>query len=106
MPRTTEGRVSQSKNRMLDLGSTHGIAARECASDTHGSLASGSSREAGSRHVVPAFKPKAYQPRHWAERNLLQGVPYYFFPGPTFEQYLADNNVKVVMQENCATVRS
>lgn len=53
-----------------------------------------------ARHVVPAFKPRAYQPQHWAERNLLQGVPYYFFPGPTFAQYLADNNVKMVMQEN------
>jgi hypothetical protein len=53
-----------------------------------------------ARHVVPAFKPKAYQPQHWAERNLLEGIPYYFFPGPTFAQYLADNNVDMLMQEN------
>lgn len=45
-------------------------------------------------------RPEAYQPQHWAELNLLQGVPYCFFPGPTFAQYLADKNVKMAMQKN------
>jgi len=51
-------------------------------------------------------RPEAYQPQHWAELNLLQGVPYYFFPGPTFAQYLADNNVKMALALALARVRS
>lgn len=53
-----------------------------------------------ARQVVPLFKPKAFQPQHWAERNMLQGIPYDWFPGATFTKYLADNAVNVVKQQN------
>lgn len=53
-----------------------------------------------ARYIVPLWHPKAFQPQHWAERNMLQGIPYDWFPGPTFTKYLADNNVAVVKQQN------
>lgn len=53
-----------------------------------------------ARWIVPLWRPKAFQPQHWAERNMLQGIPYDWFPGPTFTQYLADNSVNVVKQQN------
>lgn len=53
-----------------------------------------------ARVLFPLYHPKAFQPQHWAERNMLAGIPYDYFPGPTFTQFLADNNVAVVKQQN------
>lgn len=55
-----------------------------------------------ARQVVPAWRPKAFQPQHWAEldADLFQGIAYRWFPGATFTRYLADQGVSVVEQQN------
>jgi hypothetical protein len=53
-----------------------------------------------AKWIVPRWHPKVFQPQHWAEQNMLAGIPYDYYPGPAFSSYLSTNGVAVLKQQN------
>lgn len=54
-----------------------------------------------ARFIVPLWKPKAFQPQHWADRDdIFGGIPFEYVAGPTYTKYLADNKVDLLVQQN------
>jgi hypothetical protein len=55
-----------------------------------------------ARLVVPLARPVAFQPQHWADRDhvLSEGIGWNYFPGRSFEAYLSDHDVAMLVQDN------